>query len=215
MKNYDVVLFDLDGTLTEPAEGITNSLIYALKKFGIEVADRRELYKFIGPPLVDGFQEFYGFSPEKAMLATQYYREYFADKGLFENRVYEGVEDMLSTLKSAGKKLVLATSKPQPFAERILKKFNLYFFFDYVCGATMDEGRTHKDEVIAYILKEYPCEKLRTVMVGDREHDVMGARMNGIDCIGVLYGYGSRQELEIAGATQIAEKVEDVLGFLM
>lgn len=215
MKEYDILMFDLDGTLTEPAEGITNSVMYALKKFGIEPPERRELYKFIGPPLIQSFEEFCGFSRDKATLAVKYYREYFAEKGIFENRVYDGIFELLTKLKEHGKRLIVATSKPQQFAERILKKFNLYCFFEYVCGATLDETRTKKSEVIEHILKQLNVsDRSRIVMVGDREHDILGATKNGVDSIGVLYGYGSRKELESAEATYIAGTVEDLSGIL-
>lgn len=215
MKSYDIIMFDLDGTLTEPAEGITNSIIYALKKFGIEPPERRELYKFIGPPLIQSFEEFYGFPRDKAELAVKYYREYFAEKGIFENRVFDGIPTLLQKLKEQGKRLIVATSKPQQFAERILQKFNLYCFFDYICGATMDETRTKKSEVIEYILSRLDgTGRAQIVMVGDREHDIFGATKNGIDSIGVLFGYGSRSELEAAEATYIVQTVGELTEIL-
>ena len=216
MRKYDILLFDLDGTLTEPAEGITNSVAYALKKFGIEPPNRQELYKFIGPPLIQSFQKFYGFPHDKAELAVKYYREYFADKGIFENKIYDGIPKLLQDLKNEGYRLVVATSKPQPFAERILQKFNLIDFFERVFGATMDETRTEKAEVIYYALQELNVKDLsRVVMIGDRENDILGANENGIQSIGVLFGYGSRSELEAAGATQIAQTVQDIAKILI
>lgn len=209
-------MFDLDGTLTESGEGITNSVAYALKKFGIEPPERSKLYKFIGPPLIDSFENFCGFSREKATLAVKYYREYFAEKGIFENSVYSGVPELLQKLKEHGKRLVIATSKPQQFAERILQKFNLYCFFEYICGSTMDETRGKKSEVIEYIIKELNLtDRSRIIMVGDKEHDVLGALQNGVDSIGVLYGYGSCNELKAAGATYIAESVGDIQNILL
>ena len=135
---FDTILFDLDGTLTDPGEGITNSVAYALRKYGIEVSDRSELYKFIGPPLKDSFMKYYGFDEDKAEEAIAYYREYFRDTGIFENRVYEGVEDMLRGLQANGKRIVLATSKPEEFAIRILEHFGLRKYFTVVAGASMD-----------------------------------------------------------------------------
>lgn len=211
---YNTVLFDLDGTLTDPGLGITNSVAYALKKYGIEVQDRESLYSFIGPPLNDSFKRYYGFSDEKAMEAIMYYREYFADRGIFENEVYEGVSQLLERIKASGRKIVLATSKPEEFAERILEHFELTEYFDAVAGASMDEKRNKKGEVIKYALEKSGLSAEDAIMVGDREHDVFGAGENGIDTIGVLYGYGSREELEKAGAVRIAQAVEDIYDFL-
>ncbi len=211
---YKTVLFDLDGTLTDPGVGITNSVAYALKKYGIEVQDRKSLYSFIGPPLNDSFKRYYGFSDEKAMEAIMYYREYFADRGIFENEVYDGVRQLLERIKASGRKIVLATSKPEKFAERILEHFELTEYFDAVAGASMDEKRNKKGDVIKYALEKSGLSAEDAIMVGDREHDVFGAGENGIDTIGVLYGYGSREELEKAGAVRIAQAVEDIYDFL-
>lgn len=213
---YKYILFDLDGTLTDPGIGITNSVMYALKKFGIEVDDRASLYKFIGPPLLDSFQKFYGFSKEESELGLKYYREYFRPKGLYENEVYEGIETLLLELKKRQKKLLVATSKPEEFAVEILKHFQLYDYFDYVAGASMDETRVKKADVIAYALESCGItDKASVVMIGDREHDILGAKENGLDSIGVLYGYGDYEEHKNAGATNIAETVEDVLKIII
>lgn len=211
---YKTILFDLDGTLTDPGLGITNSVAYALKKYGIEVENRQSLYSFIGPPLNDSFKKYYGFSDEKAMEAIWCYREYFADKGLYENEVYEGVEQLLGKIKESGRKIVLATSKPEQFAERILEHFDLIKYFDVVAGASMDEKRNKKGDVIKYAMEKGGFTSDGAVMIGDREHDVFGAKENGIDTIGVLYGYGSRDELEKAGAMHIAQTVEDIFALL-
>ena len=212
---YNTVLFDLDGTLTDPAVGITNSVAYALNKWGIEVPDRTELYKFIGPPLVDSFCKYYGFSKDDAELSVKYYREYFADKGLFENSVYDGVPEMLSELKSRGKRLIIATSKPEVFSKRIVEHFDLDKYFDFLAGATLDSSRVKKADVIAHALKSCDITDLSSVvMVGDREHDVIGAAHFSIDSIGVLYGYGDREELESAGVTYIAQTVSDILNII-
>lgn len=212
---YDYVLFDLDGTLTDPGLGITNSVAYALKRWNIEVADRTSLYKFIGPPLQDSFAKYYGFSPEDALRAVEVYREYFREKGLYENEVYPGVEAMLKTLRNQGKTLIVATSKPEAFAIKILKHFKLDGYFTVIAGATMDSSRSKKGDVIAYALKEAGvADKSRAVMVGDREHDIFGAQENGLDSIGVLFGYGDLEEMEKAGATYIAPAVEDILKYI-
>ncbi|MDD3361640.1 MAG: HAD family hydrolase [Hespellia sp.] len=213
---YHTILFDLDGTLTDPGEGITKSVAYALHKWGIEVKDRTTLYKFIGPPLIQSFEKFYGFSSEKAMLTTSYFQEYFRDKGIFENEIYPDTQDLLQKLKASGKKLMVATSKPEEFAVRVLEYFQIDSYFDVVAGAMMDETRTKKSEVIAYALEKAGVTDLSgLVMIGDREHDVIGAKEVGIDSIGVLYGYGDRAELEQAGATYIAENATEILSLTM
>ena len=209
---YNTVLFDLDGTLTDPGEGITNSVAYALRKYGIETEDKRELYKFIGPPLKDSFMKYYGFSETEALEAIDYYREYFRHKGIFENMVYEGIEDMLRRFHADGKRVVLATSKPEKFAVRILEHFELKKYFTVVAGASMDSSRSKKGDVIAYALSMCgDIDKSTAVMVGDREHDIIGAKENGLSSMGVLYGYGNETELKNAGADYIAATPADIL----
>ena len=213
---YKYILFDLDGTLTDPGLGITNSVMYALKKFNIEVEDRASLYKFIGPPLLDSFQIYYGMSKEESELALKYYREYFRPHGLYENEVYGGVEELLKTLKAHGKTIILATSKPEEFAVEILRHFQLDKYFDFVAGATMDEKRVKKADVITYALESCKVADLDTaIMVGDREHDVLGAKQVGLESIGVLYGYGDLEELNNAGASYIAKDAEDILKIVL
>ncbi len=211
---YNTVLFDLDGTLTDPGEGITNSVAYALEKYGIQVEDKKSLYKFIGPPLNDSFKKYYGFSDEKALEAIWVYREYFSTRGLYENEVYSGVRELLEKIKASGRKIVLATSKPEKFAVTILEHFELIKYFDVVAGASMDEKRNKKSDVIKYAMEKGGFTSDGTVMIGDREHDIYGARENGMDSIGVLYGYGDLQELSDAGATYIAEKISDIFTLL-
>ncbi len=209
--SYKYILFDLDGTLTDPGEGITNSVKYALQKFGIEVGDKSELNKFIGPPLWDSFEEYYGFTREQANQAVEYYREHFRDKGIFENKVYPGVVELLETLSAEGKKLVLATSKPQVFAERILEHFGLKKYFVFIAGSELDGTRVDKGEAIQFALAGIGVEKLsQAVMVGDRRHDILGAHKAGIKAIGVLAGYGGGGELLDAGADYIVERVADI-----
>lgn len=216
MQHYDVVLFDLDGTLTDPGLGITNAVAHALRRFGIPVPPRTELYKFIGPPLVDSFMEYYGMTRGQADTAVVYYREYYRDIGLFENVVYDGIDAMLAHLTAAGKTPVLATSKPEVFARRILEHFRLDGYFPFAVGASMDGSLSTKGAVIAQALRLCQPEDLRrVVMVGDRKHDILGAKENGLDSIGVLYGYGDRPELEAAGATYIAPTVADLEALLL
>ena len=213
---YDVILFDLDGTLTDPGEGITNSVAHALEKFHIPVPDRRELYKFIGPPLYESFMRFYGLDREKALLAVEFYREYYRDRGIWENEVYAGIPELLEKLKGAGKRLLVATSKPEEFALQILEHFHLIQYFHRVAGSTMDSSRVEKADVITYALEqEGIAPSPAVVMVGDREHDVLGARKAGLDCIGVLFGYGDAPELQKAGAARIAATVEELAGLLL
>ena len=208
---YQVILLDLDGTLTDPGIGITNSVAYALKKYQIQVEDRSELYRFIGPPLIESFESFYGFSREQAVEAVGFYREYYRDKGIYENRVYEGIPKLLERLRSAGKTVILATSKPEEFAVRILQHFDLLPYFDVTAGASMDETRTAKAEVIAYGLwKAGITDRAECIMIGDRKHDILGAKKEGIASMGVLFGYGDRKELMEAGADLIAGDVEEI-----
>ena len=208
MKNTKYILFDLDGTLTDPAEGITNSVAYALEKFGIKTEDKTELYKFIGPPLVDSFKEFYMFSDTDALTAVKFYREYFSLSGIFENKLYDGVKELLKEIKDSGKQIILATSKPEKFAIQILEFFDILKYFKYVSGATMDESRNKKEDVIAYALKNCDiADKSEAIMVGDREFDIKGAHINGLKAVGILFGYGSESELKSAQADFIAADI--------
>lgn len=213
-KKY--ILFDLDGTLTDPMVGITRSVQHALRSYGIEEEDLKKLCPFIGPPLKDSFMKYYGFPEAQAEEAIEKYREYFRVTGIFENKVYDGIEDMLRELKARDSILLVATSKPEEFAMQILEHFHLSQYFDYVCGASMDEKRVKKGEVIGYALKRAGIGQVdEAVMVGDREHDVIGAHENGMDCVGVLFGYGSREELEEAGAGETAGTVEELQEILL
>ena len=208
------IFFDLDGTLTDPALGITNSFIHALKFYGMEIPSYEELCKLIGPPLPYSFEITFGFSHEKAMEAVAKYREYFSTKGLFENKVYDGIPELLQTLKEKGKHLVVATSKPEEYSIKIIEHFGLAKYFDFVCGSLMDESRSKKDEVIAYALERCGLgegDKQNVLMVGDRFHDIEGAKKNNLKSCGVLFGYGSREELEDAGADYIVKSVKELL----
>lgn len=205
---FDYIFFDLDGTLTNPALGITNSFKHALKCFGMEIPSYETLCTFIGPPLVDTFKTQFGFDDNKAAEGVKKYREYFAQKGLLENSVYQGIPELLNKLKNAGKKLVVATSKPEEYSVKIMKHFDLSKYFENICGSLMDETRSKKDEVIAYAIeRNHITDKSKILMVGDRKHDILGAKKTGIKSCGVLFGYGSREELETAGADFIAENI--------
>lgn len=212
---FNRILFDLDGTLTNPFEGMTNSIIYALKEFGIIVKDKKVLTPFIGPTLIESFKKYYNMTDEQAFRGQALYREYFGKIGLYENKSIYGIHKVLEALHLAGKSLVVATGKPQVFAERILKKFRLSKYFDFIAGATFDSSRVTKQEVISYALENTCGSKSHTIMIGDREHDVIGAKLNGIKSIGVLYGFGDEIELKNAGADFIVKKPKDLLNILL
>lgn len=239
MRHYEYILFDLDGTLTESDPGIINSVLYALKKNGIEETDREKLRAFVGPPLTESFQNYYGMSEEQAAHMVDDYREYYHDRGWRENSVYFGIPEALQILREQGRKLAVATSKPEMFAKQILSWFHLAPYFDLIAGATMDSSRSRKGQVISYALKQLgagqddrigkerysaladgkrtPAGHLtplrgetNILMVGDRLHDVLGAKENGLPCVGVLYGYGTRRELEQAGVAAICREPKDL-----
>ena len=216
MKKYKFILFDLDGTLTDSKVGITKSIQYALSKYDIKVDRLEDLEVFIGPPLEESFKEYYSFTDEKARQAIKYCREYFAEKGIFENEVYPNVPMLLEELKKKGKILIVATSKPTVFARRILEYFNLENYFDFVVGSNLDGTRTSKFEVIQYIVSEFGIEDLnKVVMIGDRKHDVIGGNKNSIDTIAVTYGYGTYEELKEANPTYFADSINDILDIIV
>ncbi len=210
---YQILLFDLDGTLTNPKEGITKSAQYALDYYGIHVGDLDKLTCFIGPPLQESFQEFYGFSKEKAWEATLKFRERYGTVGLWENEIFPGMAGMLKRLKEAGKRLAVATSKPEPLAEKILDKFQILEYFEVVSGSELEGGRITKSEVIGEALRRLgrkPDDCRDILMVGDRKHDVEGAAVFGMDCLGVSFGFAEEGELEAAGAIDTADTVEEL-----
>lgn len=210
------VLFDLDGTLTDPAEGITNSVAYALRHYGIEVADKCELNCFIGPPLTDSFEKYYGFDHEKAVEAVEVYRKYFRPTGIFENKLYEGVMELLSALKAKGFTVIMATSKPEVFAKRIAEHFGFDGYFDLIAGSTLDGSRVKKHDVIENAIERAGItDRGECLMIGDRHHDIDGAKLSGLRSVGVLWGYGDREELALAGADYICERVGDLLELIM
>ena len=219
MQKY--LLFDLDGTLTDPAEGITKSVAHALRKRGIEVTDLATLNCFIGPPLIDSFMKYYGLDEDDARRAVTDYREYFVPQGMFENTVYDGIPALLDELRSHGDTLIIATSKPEPFAVKILEHFGLAHHFDRICGASLDEKRSTKSDVIRYTLDTCgidPTDATCTngaYMIGDRHHDVDGAHENGLAAIGVLWGYGDRAELSAAGAEFVVENIGELKDLLL
>ena len=213
--DYDWLLFDLDGTLTDPFEGITRSVEYALNAFGIEVEDRRSLAPFIGPPLVESLTERYGFTMEDAVAAVAKYREYFAVKGLYENELFEGIPELLNDCRKAGYKISMATSKPTHYAKIIAEHFDIARYFDAIHGSSLDGSRITKSSVVAEAVREEGLDPERALMIGDRRHDVEGAREHGIKTVGVLYGYGSLEEHTAAGAAYIAKDLDELRELLI
>lgn len=217
MSRFTHVLFDLDGTLVDSGEGITKSVQYALSRFGIE-AQTSELFGFIGPPLVDSFMRFYGFSKEKAGEATDFYRERYRVKGVYENKVYPGIPELLKELQAHGVVTAVATSKPEIFANTVTDDMGLKPCLNAVFGAELDDAegrlrrlRIEKADVIAYALERLGSpEKSSVLMVGDRRHDIEGAKANGVASCGVLFGFGSLEELEAAGADFIVSTPEEI-----
>lgn len=205
------ILFDLDGTLTDPKIGITKSVQYALRKLGINEPDLDKLDPFIGPPLMDSFKKFYNFDERKAWQGVEYYRdEYFNKKGMFENTLYEGIPELLEKLYKS-KSLYVVTSKPTVFSEQIIQHFHLSKYFKKVVGPDLHIKNPSKEILIKSVLDVHENEKKENfVMIGDREHDIIGAQTNGIDSVGVLYGYGSREEIEHAKPTYIIKTVANL-----
>ena len=213
---FETILFDLDGTLTDSGLGITKAVQYALGQMGIDVPPREELFCFIGPPLHKSFQSRYGMDAETSVEAVRQFRVYYNQMGgILENEVYEGVLELLAELKNAGKRLMVATSKPQAAAELVMHHFGLDESIPVTVGGTDDPRRNTKGKVIAYVLKEYGVDPATAIMVGDREHDVLGALENGIPCIGITWGYGDRAELEGAGAKAVFDRPEEVTDYIL
>ena len=215
MKYYPYIIFDLDGTLTDSGPGVMNGIIYALKRFGIEEPEKSALHECIGPPLRESFQRLGGFSREKAEEAIEVFREYYAPIGIFENSVYPGIAAALGELKAAGRTLAVATSKLDESALRVLDHFGLSSYFDLVVGSRADGTLSETAEVLEHTLRLLGAGAADALMVGDRKYDVEGAAENGVACMGVLYGYGSREELERAGAVCLAESPADIARLIL
>ena len=208
------LLFDLEGTITDPKEGITKCVQYALSKFDIE-EDCDNLLSFIGPPLTDSFMDFYGFDKQKAELAIKYYRERYAKVGLFENSAIEGIHEVLEQLKKCGYTLAVATSKPTCFAISICEKYGFSEYFDIIMGSELDGTRVKKSEVIYEVLKQLNANPEEVVMIGDRKYDILGAKEIGTSSIGVTFGYAEDGELEKAGADFIVETTNELLNCIL
>ena len=221
--NKQYIIFDLDGTITDSKFGILKSMQYAAKHFGVEIKDEEfESYSFfLGPPLRDGFRKIGKFNEEELELIVAKYREYYVPTGMFENELYPGIEDLLKKLKANKKTVILATSKVESYAKKILEHFDILKYFDFVGGCELDGSRADKSEVILYCLAHFGCfsdaDKSKAIMVGDRNHDIIGARKAGIESVGVLYGYGSEEEL-MSGeyrADYIISDVRELTGLLI
>lgn len=217
---YKYVFFDLDGTITEPEEGIINGVLFALSKFGITVEDRTTLYPYIGPPLRDSFRDYHGLSEEDTEQAILYYREYYSTKGIYQNDIMPGMEQAFQTLRQHGCHLYVATSKPELYAKQILQHLKLDGYFDIIAGSTFDKARDTKAAVIEYLITGIAADQVKPsadeiIMVGDRKFDVIGARAFGIDTIGVLFGYGSKEEFESCDCRYVAADAEEMVQMIL
>lgn len=215
-NNFEYILFDLDGTITDSGEGITKAVQYSLKHFDILVDDLSDLQKFIGPPLKHSYIKFYDFDDKKAEIGIIKFREYYSDKGIFENKLYDGIIEVLEELNKNNKKIILATSKPEVYAKQILEYFNIDKYFSVIAGADFEETRVNKGDVIKYALNKADIKDLsKVIMIGDREHDIIGAKENNIKSIGVLYGFGDVIELTQARADYISKTPQDILDIIL
>lgn len=209
-------MFDLDGTLTNPMEGITNSVKYALNYYGIEENNLEKLCRFIGPPLKESFGKYYNFSEEQMPEVTDKFREYFSDRGIFQNKEYKGMKELLRDLKLNGKVLFVATSKPEVYAKKILERFGMDSYFDFIGGADFAEIRSEKADVIRYVIENVGLDDIEDcVMIGDRRYDIIGGKKENMKTIGILHGFGDREELEAAGADWIVNDVDDLRRLLL
>ncbi len=216
MKKYDVILFDLDGTLTNPERGLVEGFVYAFKKLGISYGEKESLKCFIGPPLHEEWQRVFGFTPEESANAIKIFREYYDVFGWWDNIPYEGIHSMLSELKKRGKTLAVATSKPEDTAKRVLNLFDLAKYFDFIGGALRSTARDKKSDVINYVLNSLGAhDKANVVLVGDRKFDAEGAAASGIDSVGVLWGHGSREEILSSGFVTWVETPAELIEILI
>lgn len=204
------VLFDVDGTIVASEEGVIKSIEYALNKLGIYNYQREVLIKFLGPPLSDSFMKYFNMTEDNAEKAVSFYRERYTDIGIYESTVYDGIPELLKSLKSNGVRLYTASSKPEKYVEKILKKTGLYDYFDFVAGASLDKSRKTKEEVLQYLIDKVNPDISETVLVGDRFYDIVGAHHFGLKCIAVLYGYGDLKEFLQYNADYIARTTADI-----
>lgn len=214
--NYKNIMFDLDGTVTDPYMGITNSILYSLKYYpDIEIPLRETLKPFIGPPLYASYMKYFGMDKQTATEAVEHYREYYSVKGKFENELYEGIPELLADLKNAGARIALVTSKPKVFAKQILEHFDINKYFDYVAGSTLDGSLIEKADLIERLHEVSGFSGKETVMVGDTVYDIEGARHHGMSSVAVAYGYGERADIEAAEPDRICESVEELRRILL
>lgn len=211
---YDTILFDLDGTVIQSYEGVSNGVLHALDRLGMPRPEAATLRLFLGPPLADSFKRFCGMDDDTARLALGLYREHYSARGWTEYSVYDGIPETLTELRKLDKKIALATSKPEKFAKQILEHCGLSKQFDLIAGATLDERRNEKADVIMYALNALHTDPAMSLMVGDRKFDVLGAKQCGIKSAGVLYGFGNRDELKEAGADYIIATAQELLGIV-
>lgn len=212
---YSCILFDLDGTLSDPHEGIFRCFRLGLAHVGLEEPDDQKLRAVIGPPLFDSYTQLYGLTPERAQQAIAAYRAEYAVRGYCENQLYPGIADLLRRLCESGRTVVLATSKPEEPTRDVLRHFGIAQYFHFVAAASMDARRSHKDAVIDYALQNLPgIPREQMVMIGDRQYDLLGAQRHGLDGIGVLYGYGSREELQACPHVYLASSPADLTRYL-
>ena len=219
MKSYDIIAFDLDGTLSDPAAGLVEGFVYAFRKMGVDYGEREALKRFIGPPLIETWMPEFGFSYEEAERAVLLFREYYNIYGWWDNKIYEGIPELLGELRKRGKTVVLTTSKPEDTAEDVLNLFDIRKYFNFVGGASSHKTRERKSEVIDYVLESVgvgtsPEERSRVILVGDRVYDARGAAECGIDSIGVLWGHGSKEEIAESGFTYTAKNTSEVLSII-
>lgn len=212
---YKNIIFDLDGTITDSKPGIVKGVQYALHCYGVDEPDLDKLTSFVGPPLYQSFMDYLGCPEDEAKEVVECYREYYAETGLYENAMYEGVEALLYALKEKGYRLLIASSKPRLYVKRILSYFRVMRYFDIVEGSELDSKRTDKAELLSYVLEKWNLKADECIMVGDRKHDILGAKANGMDSIAVGYGYGSEDELSKAGPTHFFSTIEEVKNFFL
>ncbi len=215
LKKYKIAIFDMDGTVIDSSPGVTASLTYALSKFGIEIKDKTELYKCIGPTLQYSFKNFFGLNETEIEEAIGYYDEYYEKQGVHDLFVYDGIPELIKNLKNAGLKIMLATSKQEHYARDILIEQGIYSLFDVIAGADKSVGRDEKTDIIIYALNSLNASAAESVMIGDRKYDVIGAKDVGCDCIGVLFGFGSKDELLNEGAAITCETCMDVEKYIL
>ena len=211
-KKY--IIFDLDGTIIDSGLGIKNGIMYSLKSIGIQNVDENILNEFIGPPLKDSYMKFFDMSEQKAREMVNKYRQYYSEQGIYEAYIYEGIENVIKDLKDKENEIILATSKPEIFAKKILNHFNLIEYFDFVGGATLDHKISHKNEVLEYVFKECFINPQKGFMIGDTKFDILGGKLFYLNTIGVTYGYGSLEELKEAKADNIVNKPSEILEYI-